>query len=279
MHDDTSSMKTDLTSSLSHLGLSPDAIKTYLACLDLGKAKASDIAKTAHVPRTAVYEYLDELERSGLIHLLIENGTKTYTPSNPEIVSSIMHQHLQEIEGLIPFLMAQYTKAASERPGLRFYPGIAGMRLVMEEVLRNPSKEYLLFGSIQDAEIIQSAGLDFVIDWTKRRIAAGVWHKNLRVKNVWKNFESDPAVQRLYSGSGPDVLREIRYVPEGIRIPVLIYLYEGHVSILSGILGKQYGAIMESQDLYLGLTSIFNFLWEVSTPPEDDKEHQNRAKK
>lgn len=272
----TTRMKKNPSHILSYLGLSEDAAKTYLACLKLGKAKASDIAKEADFPRTAVYTYLDELEELGLMQVSIEEHAKMYIPSNPGIISSLMKQQVGEMDSLLPTLLATFSEKAPQRPTLRFYAGYAGIQEVMEEILNCASKYYNLFGSIHDNQLVASHG-NYLIDWSKRRIERGVDHKNLRSREPWRELAKKQ--DQLMSGSGKHVLREIRYAPNGIRFPVLIYLFDDKVALVSGALGKQYAAVLESKDMYEGLSSVFHFLWGVSTPPEEVEKESKISEK
>ena len=143
------------------------------------------------------------------------------------------------------------------------------MRILMEEVLLCASKRYRLFGSIHDEAFVRSAGLPFIHDWSERRIARGVWHQNLRTHERMKAYLRPTEQDKILIGSGPEVLREIRYAPAGIRLPTLIYLFDEKVAFVSGAHGKQYAAILESKDVHDGLDTLFTFLWDLSMTAED----------
>jgi sugar-specific transcriptional regulator TrmB len=57
----------DLKTGLSEAGLTEYQINAYVALLELGSSAATDIAKQADIPRTRIYDVLDDLEQEGYI--------------------------------------------------------------------------------------------------------------------------------------------------------------------------------------------------------------------
>ena len=106
---------------------------------------------------------------------------------------------------------------------------------------------------------------EYLIDWSKRRIHAGISHKAIRPSSL-KTLpgKHDP----LIKGSGEQYLREYRYAPIPADMPVRIYLYDEKVVFLSGRIGNVYAAVLESKDVYETLSSIFEILWNVAEPVE-----------
>lgn len=64
-----------LISRLNKFGLSVNESKAYIALLVLNEAKASDIARSAHVPRNKIYEIMDSLHKKGFVEIVPERVT------------------------------------------------------------------------------------------------------------------------------------------------------------------------------------------------------------
>jgi sugar-specific transcriptional regulator TrmB len=64
---------------LTRLGLTEYEGKTYLALLELGQAKAGEIALRTGIPRNRVYDTLDQLSNLGLAEIILDE-TRLYSP-------------------------------------------------------------------------------------------------------------------------------------------------------------------------------------------------------
>ena len=80
---------------LTSFGLSGNEAKVYLALLQLKKANARAIAKLSNVPRQEIYRVLPQLERLGMIEVIVDKPTK-FLAIGPEEVLSELIEHKQE---------------------------------------------------------------------------------------------------------------------------------------------------------------------------------------
>ncbi len=248
---------------LSHLGLTQDEINIYAACVTLGDAKAADIAKRAKLTRTAVYRHLETLIARGLLSESIREGRTRYSPCDAEMVQKLMEERIKDIQHALPLLKDALSHQTSAIPKFRFFPEAQGLKIVLEEILRNPTKNYRVIGSIHDDEFLLSVTEAFMLDWSRRRIAAGVYHQSLRPQISKQQTQK---LNPLISMSGMSVLRHIRYVPPSINFNMLMYLYDGKIAFMNGRLGRQFAVVLTSTDMYESLNSVFEFLWGVSEP-------------
>lgn len=258
-------MHQSVTTALRHLGLEPDTIRVYLACLKLGQGRAQEIAKAARLHRTLAYKHLDALAERGLVHITLSSGKRMYASANPTIISSLFKQQQFEIESILPVLLATYADGSPAKPQFRFYTDVAGVKTVMEEVLNCSSKLYRHIGSFHDKEFRRRMGNDYFLDWTKRRMARGVDHRSIRPM-VWKKLqhEMDP----LISGRGKKYLRDYRLLAIPEDAPVLVYLFDEKVAFIGARIGHAYAAVLESKDIYQILSGIFEILWAAGEVPE-----------
>jgi len=254
---------------LGYLGLDPEQSKVYAACLKLGKGKAQEIAKTANIHRTVVYQHLEKLAERGLVHVSVVKGTREYAVANPNVILSIFKQREKEIEAVLPLLLSLYAAGHPSKPQFRFYTDIAGVRTVLEEVLESSSKFYRHIGAFYDREFLLLLGLDFLKDWSERRIARGVDHRSLRPEG---RKQLDREMDDIFIGRGKKFLRDYRYLSIPADLPILIYLFDEKVAFVGARVGHVYAAVLESKDVYDVLGHIFDRLWETAEVPEKEME-------
>lgn len=165
---------------LEYLGLDAQTAAVYVALLPLGKAKASDIAKKAKCTRTSVYRCLERLEEEGFVHSEIREGVQCYSALDPQAIPGLMQKQAEEVQSLLPTLIQLFSRGTQGGTSFRFYGEASGIRTVLEEVLKTPSKTYDIFGSIYDDEFIYSVTEAYLANWMERRIKARIHHRSLR---------------------------------------------------------------------------------------------------
>ncbi|SNZ15889.1 transcriptional regulator [Natronoarchaeum philippinense] len=100
-----------LTDLLSQFGLSEKEIDTYLAILDRGEAKASDIAADADVSKRYVYSISEELEERGFVEVN-DHSVPTMIKARPP--SEVIDRLSGTIETIEPELEQRYTSTDEE---------------------------------------------------------------------------------------------------------------------------------------------------------------------
>lgn len=259
-------MHPSIPPALRNIGLEKETIDMYLALLKLGKSKASELAKAARVNRSVAYKHLDELVARGLVQVQISEGTKLFFPNDPDVLSGIADEQHQEVQRAIPELTKLFAKSGARKPVIRTYTDVAGVKVILQELLETPSKYYRVIGAGAQPEIRQLLTDKLLVSWTKERIARRVGHQSLRpLKSHAALKKLDPILTR----SHPDVFREIRYSSLPDDIPLLIYLYDGKVAFVDGRIGHIYSTIIESKDTFDIMNGIFDVLWAGAKRPEE----------
>jgi sugar-specific transcriptional regulator TrmB len=143
---------------LTSFGLSGNEAKVYLALLQLKKASARTIAKLSNVPRQEIYRVLPQLERLGMIEVVVDKPTK-FLAIDPEEVLSELIAHKQEatakqihelrrkktaLENELKKIEGKSSRLVRAEP-VRFVV-ISGQHLInqkIQEMLRNAKNEVL----------------------------------------------------------------------------------------------------------------------------------------
>lgn len=136
----------ELVKQLEQIGLDDKEAEIYLAVLKLGKGLIVDIARKSGVKRTTVYEYLDDLERKGLVMKTVKGKRILYLPEKPERIVKILESRKKKAENMLPELRSLYA-ASSGKPSVRFYEGIEGMRSIYREMTQTPKTLWAVFSA------------------------------------------------------------------------------------------------------------------------------------
>jgi len=126
----------ELPKTLETFGLSPKEAVIYLSLLELGSSAVQKIARKSGLPRATVYDILDDLSVKGIVSTFEQRGIKHYTAESPEKLMQLAQERAQLMEAALPQLRAIY-RSPLDRPGVRFFQGQEGMKVILEEVLQD----------------------------------------------------------------------------------------------------------------------------------------------
>ncbi len=139
----------NIQKTLEKIGLSPKQSFVYLALLDLGEAKMTDIAKQAGMKRPTVYLIIEELELLGLASSVVKGKKKFYAAAHPRRLAELTKYRAHQVEESMPELLARYGKD-SQKPKVQMFEGVAGIEKAYREAytLLSNKEEGLWFGDV-----------------------------------------------------------------------------------------------------------------------------------
>lgn len=236
---------------LSDLGLTKNKGVVYLATLQTGTASAQEIAKAADLPRTTTHEILQQLVSLGLVSFVTIGRTRRYTAERPEKLKTLLQEKERRLEQILPEL-GSLMITPGIRPRVKFYDGMAGAKVVFEDTLTVKNKP--LLGILSMADLYKIPGKEYMDDYVRRRLAAGIKLRVIRseVKEIEETWPTSTKE-----------LRELHYAPREMIFPMTIYIYDNKVGII-GTQKENFGMIIESQELYQTLKNLFEVLWQVT---------------
>ena len=126
---------------LQNIGLSGTEGQLYELLLKLGEVPVSTLIQESHVKRPTVYKALYSLEKKGLV-MKREIRKKIHVrPESPVKLQEFTDKKYQQLErakeslnALLPSLALNYT-ISTERPVVRVYEGIEGLKQIYEDLL------------------------------------------------------------------------------------------------------------------------------------------------
>ncbi|WP_459619038.1 TrmB family transcriptional regulator [Burkholderia sp. 3C] len=228
----------------------------YLASLELGEATVAAIAQKAGIGRTNAYEVMDRLLATGLV-ATVQKGARSYViPQDPIMLLRRVEAQRQAVQEMLPQLRAMHNSAGG-KPKVRYFTGIEGIKAVLDEMLDCRSRE--LRAIMSNSELFRMPGYETIASVVAKRVKSGV---SLRV------IRCGPADMRDLWRSSKRERRELRFAPAAFDAGVTTYLYDDTVAFISSK-AEHYALSIQSAEMTAFQTSLFEVLWEASTPDGD----------
>lgn len=138
----------ELENILQKIGFTPKEAKVYLACLQLGKDTAFNIAKKAEIKRSTCYVILESLVEKGFVNTLKTKKALFFIPQEPaKLLASFKDKELTLKEAL-PELLGLFNLRA-QKPKIQVFEGRTGIASIYREIIDCLRKsEVLCFGTI-----------------------------------------------------------------------------------------------------------------------------------
>lgn len=255
---------TMIANDLVKIGLDPTESKLYLALLELGPSKVSEITKKAGITRTLGYHVLQKLGWYGLVDQ-VPGKRAVFAAQHPRRIVQYAEQkrnswdkRIEAAEELLPDLVSLYRTA--EKPSVRYQDGAEGIKAIFNETLE--SKTEIL--SIVDMEgwdkpAFRQWGKSYNRERSKRKIKERLLVLDIPVAREW---------MKSYQGSFK--YTEIRWIkPEQLKG---IEDFGGEMNIYENkmIMGvhkpNAIGIAIESTALASILKALFEMAWDKAEP-------------
>jgi len=231
---------------LKNLGWEDKEIKVYLALLELGGAKVSQIAEKSQVHRVTVYDVLDYLEQKNAVTKLIKNKEKYFQAISPREILEQEKLKISHFENILP----EFDKLTNQAPyeNVQYFQGEKSLQFLINDIL-TAQKEILCIlnpqGLIEDH--FQKA-----IDFTRKRV-----DKKIHMKII---ILDSSFYQKINELPYPEY-REVKCIPNiKQEFQSSIYIYNNksaHIDFSE----NPTGLIIENAHMKNTFSTIFKLLW------------------
>lgn len=135
---------------LTYYGLDSKEAKIYLACLQLGKETAFEIARRAGLKRTTAYNKLNELNTKGLVTISQNNKATIYTAVSPKKLLQQLEFRKKHLQEILPEMMALY-KDRPGKPRIQTLHGKEGIEYMYTQCIESleSGNEIIAFSSLE----------------------------------------------------------------------------------------------------------------------------------
>lgn len=236
------------------LGFSQKETSVYLALLELGPSTATEIARKAGINRTTSYDILESLVSDGLVSLTGEAKIQKYSAENPEKVIKFLESKIKQAEDrlgeaqmLLPQLLSIFT--TKEKPKVKFYDGLEGMREAFEDTL-TAENEILAFAV--GADMFQSLGREYFTSYFKRRV-----EKNIHVRVI---APDDPGSRDVVANDKNELRTSLLVPKDKFYFSIEMNIYNNKIMIASW--KEKFAIIIESEEISSAQRKIFELSWE-----------------
>lgn len=251
-------MKKNIKTLLEELGFMDKEAAVYMALLENGSCKASDLAKITGLNRVSTYDQLEALIKRGVVSKYKKESATFFSALDParllnyldrekdELTQKIEKQK-SEVQNLLPELKTMMNFARKTRPQVRFFEGEKGMREAYEDTLTS-SEPIRAFANIKTMR----EGLPgFFPDYFKRRAA-----KKLSIRGIVpKNEEWLEQAKH-----NKEEMRDIRYLPDEMTFSPEVNFYDDKMLIASW--KEKMAIIIESKELVELMKLSYELLWK-----------------
>ena len=229
---------------LQEAGLTKNEALVYKALLDLGPSLAGQISRKTGLHRRTVYDITEMLIKKGLIGYILKNNRRLFEASSPEKFLDILKEKENAINEILPTMMDLYTQT-HEKQETNFYKGRQGLKTVMEDQLKQGTKEILIIGASQ----LAYDTLQFYFKWfdIKRK------KKKIKTKIIFNK-----------KGKHKIPLSEIKYLPEKYSSPLAVNIYRDKVAIILWSQENPIAIVIKNPEISEGYKKHFDLLWKVA---------------
>ena len=139
---------------LRKLGISENAAKIYLVCLQTEKNTIQEIAKKTSLTRPTVYRVLEKMERRGLVKKIKQTGNPFIIAQSPnELLNILRHQKREIDEKEREFIriisLLKNTFYLSQRNEMEIFPLKTGREIALEELSTTHAKKIFVYSSLR----------------------------------------------------------------------------------------------------------------------------------
>ncbi|MES2225459.1 MAG: helix-turn-helix domain-containing protein [Patescibacteria group bacterium] len=249
----------NIVKTLISLGLSKREVGVYLAILKLGRGTVTQISRKAGINRTTGYDILAALAQKDLVRLSGKEPKEEYAAESPDKLIALLDSRLSETEqqlrtakAFLPQLRAMHT--VQDRPQVRFYEGIEGLKEVYEDTL-TATEPIVAYAAYEDMHATLG---NYFPRYYERRAEKGI-----SIRGIVP--ETTASLER--ASHNKDEKRDIAIIPkEEFDITPDIEIYDNKIMIASW--RDKLGIIIESAEIAHAMKKVFELAWKEAKRSE-----------
>ena len=234
-------------------GLNEREALVYISLLKLSDSTAFLIAKDVDLPRTTVYETLEDLKRKGLLSVWKKNNVNYYSPESPNVLLKQHKEKEELLNSVVPELFS-YIKMNGKVPSAKFYTGKEGVKIVLDDVIeRSIDQKLNIIHSIIRPEF-NDYFPKIMTEWIQRRE-----EKNIYIQIIIPDIPVDEKKLSYFKND----LRETRVMKKDYPLGSSIFIYGNKTALFSLEDNQMYATVIESAPFSSMFKSMFGAVWDT----------------
>lgn len=214
------------------------------------EAKASNIAKGIKRSRAIVYKDVEELAKMGIIEKKERlNQVAVFSAGHPSLLKKLLTKREAQLkkdkkmlESYLPDIISSYN-LINNRPGIKFYEGVEGLKNIYEEIL-DEGKDFHLIRTAYEP-VYNDKIAPVVGEFIERRI-----RKNIKVTAIIPSDVEDSAKDARW------LMQRFNVDKEMYSAPVEVDIFGDKIAILS-FSEELIGVVVESKQIAQSLKQVF----------------------
>lgn len=243
---------------LTQYGLTNNEALIYESLTKLTEASAYTLSKETGIPKTSIYEILNNLKDKGLVSRSIVNNSSYFTVESPNRFLTNAVEKVDLAKMIIPEIENIVQTKNKIGPSVKFYVGEEGVKKVFEDILMTLKKmDDKKIYAIADREI-ENFIPRFFTEWLERR-------EKLGIRTYLITHDNDKKISHsLFKNNN---LRETRLIPKEFIFNTTMDIYANKIAIFSHKDNVPHGIIIESENVAETLRKLFDFMWKFAEIP------------
>lgn len=247
----------DILNVFKELGLKEDHLKIYQASLSWGETTISNLSYKSKVPRTTVYELIDDLIELGLIKISVKKDGKVYIPADPELILELLEKKSSEISNLISVAnikmkeLKAIQNTKKNKPKIYLLEGAEGVKQAYEMTLN--TQEVLVQCLTDDYGDLTE---EYFNDYFDRFFLKS----KVKSKEILRDGEDEEYLKKY--GSGKNL--QLR-IPVTGDITTDFMVMDDKVIFVSFEKGGSYALVIQDPKVSSAMRNLFNRAWESAT--------------
>ena len=240
-------------SELTKLGLSTQEANIYLALLELGPSKVSEILRKTHINRTHIYDRLEKLIGKGLVSSMVKNGKKIFHAAKSDALYNFIlkkEEDLEQQKSSLKLLVKNLEKLPLDKveESIEVYEGMDGLKSVLEDILKSRS-EILTYGSEGNfTKVLQYYFKHYIQKLTKNKI---------KMKVIFNESDTKHILGLKYV--------DVRYIPKEYSSPTEITIYADKVAIFL-FTDNPKAILIKNRAASVSYRKYFDLMWHTAKP-------------
>ncbi|MEN9921542.1 MAG: hypothetical protein RLZZ517_520 [Candidatus Parcubacteria bacterium] len=242
------------------LQIKPNAQKVLDYLISHGTSPVKDIAFALKLPKSTIYDALDELISQSLIVEYTEDRGRVFGIADKEQLIRISEQKIAELKEnqkkLLEYINDSKKEDSISKPKIKFYFGNEGIKQAFRDTMWNErcKETYLMWSTKEMLEIL---GPEF-----------SEWHSSMRLRyqitlNVIRKIQDKQLDSTEGLKEGWNSYREIRHAPKNLDWSMSYWIYDNKVLFSSG--GKdRFAFIVHSKEFVDLMILLWKQVWEIS---------------
>lgn len=248
----------DINKILGQFGLDYKEDEVYLALLQLGASKATEIARKAGIKRTTVYDVLASLKIKGLVSEIMKNRKRIFTAEDPAKLDKLIDEKKIALAEIMPILKSMHNTSGTKTK-VRYYEGVEGLKDIYRDTLNYKG---LLLAFVSE-NIIKHLGKDFADEYKEKRKKA-----QIEVKMIGPNAKE---IKEELKTAAKDS-RTARLVPQNkFPFSIEMNIYGSKTAFMS--FKEEMGVIIESTAIAENMKLLFELAWKGAENEEKDEKY------